>query len=973
MGVKYRLQGEDTLSREIRIDIGDDVYIGAMTTLPLISANLTREQGDGGILATSLSITAMSMQDGDCEALYVRDSTRWFVELYIDNVIKWRGYILRELKDTYYRNSPCEVKIKAVDGIAVLKEIKYRPSFNRISLWGILTWIATRTRLSCELCAMDNFVVEDLEKTEREQSWIASTYVNDGVFKDMTVYDMLAVMTENLCAYFTQVNGNFAFFRLDRTDTAQLGAISIKSTDNSWYYKTAPGKIGSMAADVDFSPVGTFVESVEPAKKYLPLTIERESVSALGVPSMLVSLPIWAKANTPVYFVHAAGSNRQLYLAHGQFKREIQLCAPGYPMKLKISGASLGRGKMTVSLRAGSNLFYDFDSKVTAEGENRWCKASTSGGTGGGVATDTTSLAIDHLFDGQLSLLAGHPTTNIPYNYYKVDKMETLELDIDALPADFVGSKTTIYLTITIDKAEEFASSEAYQKLHGVWVGDVTLESEAFEEQKGYVMLNDDAIDEAESFTMMIQESPDDNGSELFIPGVITYKDATPIHNVTTLNADGFTTMPFNELIARERGLQYKYDRVTLKGDIIGTDAFDRLLFYNADNTYIYLATKIDSDIINRIAAVELVQLHKATASMNYPITTEEEIEDDFDSIAEKEYRLKVEFTEATAKGGSLGKAVYLETYSFGVQVSRSALAANATTGYTMEILDAVTWARTRSNGIGITVDKQPLKAGGERACRVKVKYTIDGVEIFKIATFRQQANTYEVTSKALSSGTGLRAISADSMSADGKTFIIWKGGGGVSLDYGNYEYQESRTWASGDSEVATVYEPVRFELVDPWEGLELIEYNGIVQGIQSGEAAQQRLCTLRLSNAITGENVEEYIVHQFNLHKTVQRVSLLFANSADRLAPSSALDATLDNINNKGRLVLRFTPENTSEASTLDLQALNTAMTAVTTDNGRSYILTLRANAGSSSGAVKVTTESGLVQTLTIKYVYNS
>lgn len=964
MNVKYRLQGEDTLGREIRIDIGDDVYAGAMTLLPLISANLTREKGDGGILATSLSIEALSVQNGDCDALYVRDSTRWNVELYIAGKIHWRGYILRELKDTYYRDSPCEVTIKAVDGIGVLKEIKYRPSYNRISLWGILTWIATRTRLNCELCAMDNMVSAYIVGNAQERNWLATTYVNDAVFEGMTVYDMLAIVTENLSAYFTQVQGNFLFYRTDGLTKTALGAISIKSTDNSWYYKIAPGKIGSMSADVDFSPVGTFTETVEPAKKYLPVAIDRKSISALGEPSMLVSLPTWTASNTPVNYIHTAGVNRQLFISHGTYTRVVAMKAPGYPTKLKISAASLNQGKMYVKVYTGSYI-YDFEHKYTAEGSNKWYRPS---------GTILPDLGVLHRFEGKISLMSGYPATNIPYNYYRVDQMETLELELDAFPADVVGSKMSISVIITVDKDNAYQSSDTAKKMNGIWIGDVVWESEAFEDnEEFYVALNDDAIDDADEFTMCILESPDDNGGAIFIPGVITDDSAVPVHYVNTMRGNEVVTMKFGELMARERGYMHKIDRKVLKGDIIGTDAFERLFFYNIDSDYIFYPVKLDCDIINRISSVELLSLLSSTLPMlDYPLITADELQDGYDSIAEREYRLKVEFTEATPKGGNLGKAVYLEKYEFGVLMSRSALAANATTGYTMEILDNVDWARTRSNGIGITIDKQPMVDGNERSCRVKVKYTIDGVELYKIATARQQANTYEVTGRVLSSGTGLRAVVADSMSADGKTFIIWKGGGGVSLDYGNYEYQESRVWASGDTEEALVYEPIKFELIGAWPTLELVEYNGVVWGVQCGTTDEQRQCVLRLSNLYTGEDVEEYVVHQFNLHKAVQSIQLLFANSTDKLAPTAA-NPILDNIKNKGRLSIKFTPENTSELATIDLQALNTAMTAESDDGGRSFILSLRTNAGTSSGAIKVATESGLTQILTLKYVYNS
>lgn len=965
MGVKYRLQGEDTLSREIRIDIGDDVYVGAMTTLRLISANLTREQGDGGILATSLSITAMSMQDGDCEALYVRDSTRWFVDLYIDNVIQWRGYILRELKDTYYRNSPCEVKIKAVDGIAVLKEIKYRPSYNRISLWGILTWIATRTRLSSEVCAMDNMAASHIVGTMQERNWLATTYINDAVFKGMTVYDMLAIVTENLSAYFTQVEGNFLFFRIDGLTKSALNAISIKSTNNSWYYKIAPGKIGSMASEADFSPVGTFIERVEPAKKYLPVTIEREPMSALGEPSMLVSLPTWTATNTPVNYIHTAGVNRQLFVSHGTYTRTVSMKAPGYPTKLKISGASLGQGKMYIKVYTGSYI-YDFEHKYTADGANKWYRPS---------GTTLPDLGVYHQFEGKISLMEGYPTTNIPYSYYRVDQMEMLELELDAFPSDAVGNKMPISVIITVDKDNNYQASDTAKKMHGIWIGDIVLESEAFDDvEELYVSLNDDAIDEADKFTMLIQESPDDNGSELFIPGVITDSSAKPLHYVNNKRGVQFDLMKFNELIARERGYLHKNDRKILKGEILGTDAFKRLFFYNIDSNYIYYPVKLDCDIINRISSIELMSLMSSSAfpTLDYPLITADELEDDYESIAEKEYRLKVEFTEVTAKGGNLAKAVYLETYEFGELKSRSALTANATTGYTMEILDTIDWARTRSNGTGITVDKQPLKTGDERACRVKVKYTIDGVEIFKIATARQQANTYEVTNRALTAEAYLKCYNDYMTSADGKTLIFWKGGGIINFfDYSGRVYTETRVWASGDTEEASISEEVRMELTGAWEGLQMINIGGIFLGLASDSTTEQRECTLKLLNVYTGESVIEKQVHQFNLHKAVEGVTLDLRNSDKRWEVAES--GTINNVKNKAILDLQYDPLNTAETSTIDLQALNTVMTAEPMDGGRWYVLTLRANAGSGSNTLKVTTASGLVQTLTIKYVYNS
>lgn len=943
MQVKYRLEGEDTLHREIRIDIGDDVYAGEITHLPLSSAVLTREQGDGGILATSLSITARSVEDGDADSLYVRDSTRWNVVLYIDGKVYWRGYILRELKETQYRNSPCDIKIQAIDGIGVLKEINYRPSYNRVSIWGVISWIFSRIRLDNELCALASIETNDSSVPSDYDKWLNSVYVNDAVFNEMTAYDILATVTENLSAYFTQVDGNFLFYRTERLGKAQLGAIDILTTD-TWYIMPKTGIIGSMTSDADFHPVGTLDQTVEPTVKRLPITLERDSISALGQPKLRIALPTWTVDNDPLHYIHAVDGQRQLYISHGRYAKTISLKAPGYPTKLSISGASVGRGVVYVRVYTGGYV-YDFENTKVSEGENRWYAYS-------GTVPD---IGVEQALEGKITLVGSYPTQNIPFHNYRVDQVADLSLELDAFPASTVGNSITLTVEIWVDKEDLFVGLPTAQQMHGVWIDEVELLSEAFDDHKLYIGLNSDAVDSGEEFTMVIQESPDDNGSSLYLPGVLTYSNGSPVHEVTVIRDNTLSTS-FNELIMQERAEMIDDDRVVLKGEILGVDSFSHLYFTHYSDDRIYQPTKLDYDILQRISSIELVSVNRGSFAQ-YPMLSEDDVADDFDTIAEYEYRLKVDVVDVSPAGGTVTKTVKLERYEYGVLVSRYTLTANATSGYTAELISDVDYVTVTGSGRAVRFSEQALEVGKERTAQLLFKHVRDGVTLSKIVTIRQQANSYVDSNKTLLQDVDLVMDNS----------YVYRMGGTITFDYQNYQYSVTRTWASGVVESGVVVsEKARFELVNAFEGVRLLESGGVYYGVEvTSEAVDNREFTVRVTNYYTGEDVRDYTISQVVLHRKVTAMELRLYNNYEA---KGDIGNSINNTYNKGVIVPVFTPANTRDNISIDLGY------GVTVATLAGNVISLRPNSGSGSFTITATSErDSVVATLDVITTYNS
>ena len=940
MQVKYRLQGEDTQHRAIRIDIGDDVYQGAITTLPLTSAILTREHGDGGILATALSITAQSMKDGDTDALYVRDSTRWNVELYIDNIIYWRGYILRELKETQYRNAPCEVKIQAIDGIGILKDIKYRPSHNRISLWGVVTWIVTRTRLNCELCALSNIIADDEGLPSSYSKWLDGVYINDAVFEGMTAYDILAVITENLSAYFTQIGGNFIFFRTERV-AQEVGAMEILST-SKWYTLPKTGVIGSVASDAEYHPVGTMSEDVDPAKKRLSVTIERKSASALGVANLRVALPTWGMTDTPVYYVHSVDGQTQLFVSHGRISRKITMKAPSYPMKMTISGATLGRGKMFIRMYTNSRYVHDFQRKLVGENDNRWYYYGTTG---------LPEAGEDVELKGQLSLTGSYPASAIPYNFYRIDKVAAAELEIDAFPTALIGSSTTLTIEMWFDKDDEFTADENWQKQHGVFMDEVTLTTEAFGDHELYVALNEDASDEAEEYTMALQETPDDNGGTLFIPGALTYSNGLPVHKMMVMRRNGSTFTTLNELLARERAEQFKIDRKILKGEILGNDAFNHIFFSHKSDSRIYRAVNLESDLLRRVTNVELVEFNR-DAVLNYPLLSKDDIEEDYDTIAALEYRLNVTIGNVPAKGGVVAKTVRLEKYEYGVLVSRSNL---TSTEYTIEVISYAPYVTISGRGNSISVEKQALVAGKERTFQLLFSTTSEEIKLSKVVTVRQEANTYIDSNKVLSQRPGVVMDYNH----------VYKLGGVIQfVEYSNYRYIVDRTWASGDVQNGVeVMEAVRMEFLEDYPGVTFIESSGVYFGIDVDyEVSSARYIKFRVTNS-EGGDAEEYQITQLALYRVITGMKIRLFNAPIAFGQISNI---IDNVSNKGTLAYEFTPSNARDRVTVDIGYAVTSGASIEGD-----VITITPTTGDFT--LTATTErDGIVATLDVIATYN-
>jgi hypothetical protein len=150
-GLRYTITQELRDETSLIVKIYEKSYVGATVTqytgtnVSLVP-NSTNEDPIAIIISSQLNVSFIISNQDDYDNfpdLLNFDETKYYVELVINNVIKWRGFLLNDYVQVPFTTGNQEVSITCIDGLSFLRYIYYDGDVNVNSLIKLLDIIGT--------------------------------------------------------------------------------------------------------------------------------------------------------------------------------------------------------------------------------------------------------------------------------------------------------------------------------------------------------------------------------------------------------------------------------------------------------------------------------------------------------------------------------------------------------------------------------------------------------------------------------------------------------------------------------------------------------------------------------------------------------------------------------------------------------------------------------------------------------------
>ena len=271
-GVIYKLRAETAKYKsDVKINILKNGYAGTSYDKYLGAGGVTLIKDSAGVICgTSLSFTIQADTDFEYLSFFESAPREYLVQLLIDNVIVWQGYLIGDEYREAFRNPPYDVAVTATDGLGLLKNYDY-------------TVLSTPTTKTTRI----DVVREILEKTglniaisvSYDVVTGATKFFNvafaDDYFADWTCYDVLEKMIPP-DATITQHAGKW-LIRRNEQDTAKTHTI-YNYVEGLGYVIT--NGVGETALDLaamgegDVYPIGQAELNMQHAWNTLTVTSE---------------------------------------------------------------------------------------------------------------------------------------------------------------------------------------------------------------------------------------------------------------------------------------------------------------------------------------------------------------------------------------------------------------------------------------------------------------------------------------------------------------------------------------------------------------------------------------------------------------------------------------------------------------------------------------------------------------------------
>jgi hypothetical protein len=150
-GLRYTITQQLRDETLLIVKIYEKSYVGATVT-PYTGTNVTlvpnssNEDPIATIISTQLNVSFLISSQNDYDNfpdLLNFDQTKYYVELNINSVIQWRGFLLNDYVNVPYTTGNQEVTIYCIDGLSFLRYIYYDGDINTNSLIKLIDIIGT--------------------------------------------------------------------------------------------------------------------------------------------------------------------------------------------------------------------------------------------------------------------------------------------------------------------------------------------------------------------------------------------------------------------------------------------------------------------------------------------------------------------------------------------------------------------------------------------------------------------------------------------------------------------------------------------------------------------------------------------------------------------------------------------------------------------------------------------------------------
>jgi len=147
-GLRYTIQQKLRDDKSLVVKIYEDGYSGSSYQYIATSINIQPNSADEDALAciisTQLNITFILNSEDDYTNfpdLLNYNDTKYYVELTIDSIIKWRGYLFNDYVGLTFTTGIQEVNLTCIDGLSFLRYKIYNPTENSNGLIKLLDLI----------------------------------------------------------------------------------------------------------------------------------------------------------------------------------------------------------------------------------------------------------------------------------------------------------------------------------------------------------------------------------------------------------------------------------------------------------------------------------------------------------------------------------------------------------------------------------------------------------------------------------------------------------------------------------------------------------------------------------------------------------------------------------------------------------------------------------------------------------------
>lgn len=131
-GQKYSVTYATRADKDVELKIWQDSYVGSITSLQGVALNLQYIPNSDDvyepIMASQLGITIDFTNNESDMIDFTNINDRYtYVEMYVDSVIEWVGFVLNDNVQISYTTGRKIVFFNAVDGLGMLKDVTYEP------------------------------------------------------------------------------------------------------------------------------------------------------------------------------------------------------------------------------------------------------------------------------------------------------------------------------------------------------------------------------------------------------------------------------------------------------------------------------------------------------------------------------------------------------------------------------------------------------------------------------------------------------------------------------------------------------------------------------------------------------------------------------------------------------------------------------------------------------------------------------